>query len=155
MENEWCWFLVQSPLWLWCHGCWIACWCFSFLEGNSIIWMKRIIWSNQFQPLPERKSCEAGELTGEWNTRTGEQMIELEIDTNACKGSSNEINYIEHVQAFISKFQTNIRVHVHGYTERSAQSLTSYPYVGLQTPTDHKTRGGPNLVEHSLIDFIL
>ena len=58
-------------------------------------------------------------------------MIELEIDTNACKGSSNEINYIEHVQAFISKFQTNIRVHVHGYTERLAQSLTSDPYVGL------------------------
>ena len=58
-----------------------------------------------FQPLPERKSCEAGELVGEWNTRTGEQMIELEIDTNACKGSSNEINYIEHVQAFISKFE--------------------------------------------------
>merc|ERR550519_287104 len=58
--------------------------------------------SLSWKPLPERKSCEAGELTGEWNTRTGEQMIELEIDTNACKGSSNEINYIEHVQAFIS-----------------------------------------------------
>jgi len=55
-----------------------------------------------WKPLPERKSCEAGELVGEWNTRTGEQIIELEIDTNACKGSSNEINYIEHVQAFIS-----------------------------------------------------
>ena len=51
-------------------------------------------------------------------------MIELEIDTNACKGSSNEINYIEHVQAFISKFQTNFRVNVHGSTERSIQSLT-------------------------------
>ena len=37
-------------------------------------------------------------------------MIELEVDTNACKGSSNEINYIEHVQAFISKSQENIRV---------------------------------------------
>lgn len=58
--------------------------------------------SLKWEPLPERKSCEAGELKGEWNTRTGEEQIELEIDTKACKGSSNQINYIEHVQAFIS-----------------------------------------------------
>ena len=51
--------------------------------------------------MPERKSCEAGELTGEWNTRTGDAPIELEIDTKAC----GSINYIEHVQAFISKIE--------------------------------------------------
>ena len=30
-------------------------------------------------------------------------MIELVVDTKACKGKNNEINYIEHVQAYISK----------------------------------------------------
>jgi len=51
-----------------------------------------------WKKMPERKSCEAGELIGEWNTRTGDSSIELEIDTKAC----GTINYIEHVQAFIS-----------------------------------------------------
>lgn len=51
-----------------------------------------------WKKMPERKSYEAGELTGEWNTRTGDAPIELEIDTKAC----GSINYIEHVQAFIS-----------------------------------------------------
>ena len=87
-------------------------------------------------------------------------MIELEIDTNACKGSSNEINYIEHVQAFISKFQTNIRAHVHGSIERTVQSFMSdpyvIPYVGLTVGLiEGKTRCVPNLVENSLIDFKL
>jgi len=54
-----------------------------------------------WKKMPERKSCEAGELTGEWNTRTGDAPIELEIDTKAC----GSINYIEHVQAFISTIE--------------------------------------------------
>ena len=54
--------------------------------------------------MPERKSCVVGELEDTWNTRTGEEAIELELDTDVCQGSDNEVNYIEHVQAFLCKF---------------------------------------------------
>ena len=59
---------------------------------------------NQTQGVPERKECTAGEMNGEWRTTTNGEVIELEIDTKSCKGTSQEINYIEHVQAYISEF---------------------------------------------------
>ena len=43
-------------------------------------------------------------MNGEWRTTTNGEVIELEIDTKSCKGTSQEINYIEHVQAYISEF---------------------------------------------------
>lgn len=58
--------------------------------------------SMKWKGVPERKECVAGEMNGEWRTTTNGEMIELEVDTKACKGSSHEINYIEHVQAYIS-----------------------------------------------------
>ena len=64
----------------------------------------QIVYSLEFQNVPERKSCIVGELVDEWNTETGEDAIELTMDTDVCKGTDNEVNYIEHVQAFICKF---------------------------------------------------
>ena len=54
--------------------------------------------------MPERKSCVVGEIEDQWVTSTGEEAIELEMDTDVCKGSDNEVNYIEHVQAFLCKW---------------------------------------------------
>jgi hypothetical protein len=31
-----------------------------------------------------------------------EQPIELKINTDACVGSENEVNYLEHVQVFVT-----------------------------------------------------
>jgi len=30
------------------------------------------------------------------------QPIQMHIDTDACSGQSNEVNYLEHVQAFVT-----------------------------------------------------
>lgn len=70
---------------------------YGVLDAGSLV-DAALTWTN----VPERKSCIVGELVDEWNTETGEDAIELTMDTDVCKGTDNEVNYIEHVQAFIS-----------------------------------------------------
>jgi len=70
---------------------------YGVLDAGSLV-DAALTWKN----VPERKSCVVGEMEEQWVTSTGEDAIELEMDTDVCKGSDNEVNYIEHVQAFLS-----------------------------------------------------
>lgn len=51
--------------------------------------------------VPSRYHCDAGLLNDSYSIPT-DKPVALYIDTEACKGSKSEINYIEHVQAIIT-----------------------------------------------------
>lgn len=57
--------------------------------------------AQKWKPLPERFHCTAGSVKKEMKFGT-EQPIELKIDTDACVGTENEVNYLEHVQVFVT-----------------------------------------------------
>lgn len=54
-----------------------------------------------WKPLPARLHCEAGSVS-ETKKIPESGNLTLTIDTTACSGEENEVNYLEHVQAFIS-----------------------------------------------------
>ncbi len=77
--------------------------------------------AKDWKPLPTRFHCSAGNITGRrWifilNSKEYVQRIfvfihraipekgtlKLTIDTDACKNTKDEVNYLEHVQAFIT-----------------------------------------------------
>ncbi|ESN91678.1 hypothetical protein HELRODRAFT_96355 [Helobdella robusta] len=51
--------------------------------------------------VPERWHCSADVITGNYPFSTGNPLT-LTIDTTACQGQENQVNYLEHVQAFIT-----------------------------------------------------
>lgn len=55
------------------------------------------LWKN----LPARSHCEAGSIK-EAQEIPSTGNLTIKIDTNACEGEQNEVNYLEHVQAFVS-----------------------------------------------------
>jgi proprotein convertase subtilisin/kexin type 2 len=57
--------------------------------------------AKDWKTVPSRYHCDAGAVSGAYPIPTGEPLT-LVIDTEACKGSSSEVNYIEHVQAIIT-----------------------------------------------------
>lgn len=69
---------------------------FGVLDAGAMVDLAK-----DWRPLPSRYHCDAGVVSGAYPVPTNESLV-LTIDTNACKGTSNEINYIEHVQAIIT-----------------------------------------------------
>ena len=57
--------------------------------------------AKHWKTVPSRYHCDAGSLSGAYPIPT-EHPLELTIDTEACKGTGSEVNYIEHVQAIIT-----------------------------------------------------
>jgi len=57
--------------------------------------------AKDWKSVPSRYHCDAGSVTGAYPIPT-DKALELSIDTNVCKGTSSEVNYIEHVQAIIT-----------------------------------------------------
>lgn len=51
--------------------------------------------------VPDRYHCTGGTVKGEYNFKSSEALL-LKINTDACKGQKNQVNYLEHVQAFIT-----------------------------------------------------
>ena len=78
------------------------------------------------QNVPERKSCEVGVQEGNWRTETRGDAVELTMDTDVCKGSDNEVNFVEHVQAFLSKtfYFYEINLHVQSNFSKYLESIS-------------------------------
>jgi proprotein convertase subtilisin/kexin type 2 len=54
-----------------------------------------------WKPLPTRYHCSAGNITGK-QPIPEKGSLKLTINTDACKNTKDEVNYLEHVQAFIT-----------------------------------------------------
>jgi len=54
-----------------------------------------------WKSAPDRFHCTAGSITEKYAFSTNQSLI-LTIDTDACKGLENQVNYLEHVQSFIT-----------------------------------------------------
>lgn len=57
--------------------------------------------AKDWKSVPARYHCDAGSVSGPYAIPT-ESSLELTINTDACKGTNSEVNYIEHVQAIIT-----------------------------------------------------
>lgn len=69
---------------------------YGVLDAGDMVDMARE-WKN----VPDRFHCTAGTVTGDYAFTTKQSLI-LSIDTDACKGLENQVNYLEHVQSFIT-----------------------------------------------------
>ncbi|ELU04259.1 hypothetical protein CAPTEDRAFT_153069 [Capitella teleta] len=66
--------------------------------------------AKDWKSVPDRWHCTAGTIKGKYEFSTNQSLI-LTIDTDACKGMENQVNYLEHVQSFITLKSTR-RGHV-------------------------------------------
>ncbi|CAM4740900.1 unnamed protein product [Rotaria magnacalcarata] len=57
--------------------------------------------AREWKPLPARYHCSAGNITGK-RSIPEKDSLKMTIVTDACKNTKDEVNYIEHVQAFIT-----------------------------------------------------
>ncbi|KAK3092259.1 hypothetical protein FSP39_000444 [Pinctada imbricata] len=103
---------------------------YGVLDAGAMVDLAR-----KWKPLPERFHCTAGSVKQETHFAT-EQPIELHIDTDACKGGENEINYLEHVQAFVtikSTYRGNIVMFITSPMNTTSMILSQRP-----NDNDHK-----------------
>lgn len=69
---------------------------FGVLDAGDIVDLASV-----WRPLPERFHCDSGLLHVNRTFNAG-NPLRVTVDTTACQGQKNEINFLEHVQAFIS-----------------------------------------------------
>lgn len=69
---------------------------YGVLDAGAIVSMAK-----DWKTVPSRYHCDAGFLEGVHPIPT-DKALELTIKTEACKGMSSEVNYIEHVQAIVT-----------------------------------------------------
>ncbi|CAH8824002.1 unnamed protein product [Trichobilharzia szidati] len=70
---------------------------FGVLDAGDMVHLAK-----NWKTVPERFHCIAGTFNGRKIARLGEP-IRLELNTDACMGSPiNQVNYLEHVQAFLT-----------------------------------------------------
>lgn len=69
---------------------------FGVLDAGAIVTL-----SKQWRTVPARYHCEGGAIL-EHHEFNDKKSLFLKINTNACKGSGTEVNYLEHVQAVIT-----------------------------------------------------
>ncbi|CAH8429173.1 unnamed protein product [Heterobilharzia americana] len=70
---------------------------FGVLDAGDMVHLAK-----NWKTVPERFHCIAGTYNGRKLARLG-QPIRLELDTDACMGRTiNQVNYLEHVQAFVT-----------------------------------------------------
>lgn len=69
---------------------------YGVLDAGSMVTLAK-----DWKTVPSRYHCDAGSVAGLFPIPVND-MLELTIDTNACKGTGSEVNYIEHVQAIIT-----------------------------------------------------
>lgn len=105
---------------------------YGVLDAGDMVKMAR-----SWKPLPERFHCTAGSIVKDMSFGTNEQ-IALTIDTDACKGTENEVNFLEHLQAFVtvkSSYRGNIVIHM-----TSPMNTTSM--ILSQRPNDDEHKNG-------------
>lgn len=69
---------------------------FGVLDAGAMVSLAK-----DWKSVPSRYHCDAGSLSGQYPIPT-DKPLTLKIDTESCKGTSSEVNYIEHVQAIIT-----------------------------------------------------
>lgn len=69
---------------------------YGVLDAGDMVDMAR-----QWNSAPDRWHCTAETIKGQFNFSTS-QPLTLTIDTTACKDLPNQVNYLEHVQAYIT-----------------------------------------------------
>jgi proprotein convertase subtilisin/kexin type 2 len=69
---------------------------YGVLDAGDMVDMAR-----DWKTVPDRYHCTAGTIKGEYVFNTKTSLL-LKIDTDACKGLENQVNYLEHVQSFIT-----------------------------------------------------
>lgn len=79
--------------------------------------------------VPDRFHCAAKTLKGRHQITTDVPLI-LEIDTNACQGKENQVNYLEHVQSFITLRSTrrgDVTVYLESPMKTTSMLLSKRP----------------------------
>lgn len=69
---------------------------FGVLDAGAIVTLAK-----KWQTVPPRYHCEAGDVTKLYEIPYEDSLV-LSIDTNACKGTDTQVNYLEHVQAVVT-----------------------------------------------------
>ncbi|KAL1243800.1 Neuroendocrine convertase [Trichinella spiralis] len=75
---------------------------FNHLFGFGVLdAAEMVILAKAWQTVPARFHCDAGSIWEPHRIPSSGTLV-LEIDTNACRGTETEVNYLEHVQAVVS-----------------------------------------------------
>lgn len=69
---------------------------FGVLDAGAMVSLAK-----EWKTVPSRYHCDAGSISGLYPIPTESPLV-LNIDTESCKGTGSEVNYIEHVQAIIT-----------------------------------------------------
>ncbi|ESP02909.1 hypothetical protein LOTGIDRAFT_212426 [Lottia gigantea] len=79
---------------------------FNHLFGYGVLDAAAMVdLASTWKGLPERFHCTAGTVA-ETRSFSFNKSLRMTIDTSACAGSENEVNYLEHVQSFITVTST-------------------------------------------------
>lgn len=73
---------------------------FGVLDAGAMVTL-----SKKWKTVPPRYHCEAGTVTDNYKLVSGDRVF-FEIETDGCKGTDTEVNYLEHVQAVITANST-------------------------------------------------
>lgn len=75
---------------------------FNHLFGYGVLDAASIVdLASQWRGLPERFHCKAGSIVTKKEFSFG-KPLHMNIETDGCFGTENEVNYLEHVQAFVT-----------------------------------------------------
>lgn len=69
---------------------------FGVLDAGAMVSLAK-----DWKTVPSRYHCDAGSVNGSYPIPT-EKPLTLTINTDSCRGTKSEVNYIEHVQAIIT-----------------------------------------------------
>jgi proprotein convertase subtilisin/kexin type 2 len=85
--------------------------------------------STHWKSVPDRFHCTAGSIMENYKFNTTSTLI-LTIDTDACKGMDNQVNYLEHVQSFItvkSSFRGDVTIYLVSPMNTTSMILSKRP----------------------------
>lgn len=75
---------------------------FNHLFGYGVLDAASMVdLASQWKGLPERFHCKAGSVSEDQEFTFG-KPLRMVIETDGCFGTENEVNYLEHVQAFVT-----------------------------------------------------
>ncbi|XP_041352296.1 neuroendocrine convertase 2-like [Gigantopelta aegis] len=97
---------------------------YGVLDATSMVDLART-WKG----LPERFHCTAGTITEDREFDVN-NPIRIIIDTSACEGSENEVNFLEHVQSFLtlrSSYRGTITVYLTSPMNTTSMILSQRP----------------------------
>ncbi|XP_064600512.1 neuroendocrine convertase 2-like [Liolophura sinensis] len=105
---------------------------YGVLDAGSMVHLAK-----DWKTVPERFHCTAGTISEKRAFSTG-NPVRFHINTDACEGKPNEINHLEHVQAFVTlKSSVRGRVVMHLTSPMNTTSMILSP-----RPNDDDSKNG-------------